>query len=66
MRKIVYAFYQPTFNFADLIKENPELKGTLTDLLIGDVFEDKFSELFSAMNSLSPLPENLPYGPAVK
>jgi len=34
--------------------------------LIGDVFEDKFSELFSAMNSLSPLPENLSYGYTVK
>lgn len=62
MRKIVYAFYHPTFNFADLIKENPELKGTLTDLLIGDVFEDKFSGLFSAMEQLFPLPEDIPYG----
>ena len=66
MRKIVYAFYHPTFNFADLIKSNPKLKGNLTDLLIGDVFEDKFSNLFSAMDSLFPLPENLPYGMSLK
>ena len=66
MRKIVSAFYHPTFNFADLIKENPKLKGTLTDLLIGDVFDDKYSEMFSAMEALFPIPKELPYGYTIK
>ena len=34
----IYAFYDESFSFADLIKANPNLSSDLTDCLIGDVF----------------------------
>lgn len=66
MRKIVYAFYRPEFNFGKLVKMNPDLRPTLTDLLIGDIFVDKFDELFDAVREICDLPEELDYGHQVK
>ena len=66
MRKIVYAFYRPEFNFGKLVKMNPELRPTLTDLLIGDIFVDKFDELFDAVREICDLPDELDYGHRVK
>ena len=62
MRKIVYAFYHPEFNFGKLIKMNPDLRPTLTALLIGDLFVDKFDELFAAAEQICELPGELDYG----
>ncbi len=61
MRKIVYAFYDENFSFGKLVKANPDLRGRLTDCLIGDVSQD-FDELFTAVNQIAPLPEPLDYG----
>ncbi len=61
MRKIVYAFYQEDFSFGSLIKMNPEVRGRLTDCLIGDVSQD-FSELFAAAAEIAELPDPLDYG----
>ena len=62
MRKVVYAFYHEEFSFGKLVKMNPALRPTLTDLLIGDVFVDKFDELFAAIEQICELPSELPYG----
>lgn len=62
MRKIVYAFYHPEFSFGKLIKMHPELRPPLSDLLIGNIFVDKFDELFAAVSAICELPEDLPYG----
>jgi flavin-dependent dehydrogenase len=66
MRKVVYAFYQEEFSFGKLVKMHPELRPTLTDLLIGDIFVDKFDELFEAISEICELPGELPYGHRVK
>lgn len=62
MRKIVYAFYHPEFSFGKLVKRHPELRPTLTDLLVGNVFIDQFDDLFSAIREICDLPAELPYG----
>ncbi len=62
MRKIVYAFYHPEFSFGKLVKMHPELRPTLTDLLVGNVFVDQFDELFAAICEICELPAELPYG----
>ena len=62
MRKIVYAFYHPEFSFGKLVKRNPELRPTLTDLLVGNIFIDQFDELFDAVREICELPAELPYG----
>jgi hypothetical protein len=41
----------------------PEVRGRLTDCLIGDVSQD-FSELFAAAAEIAELPEPLDYGMA--
>lgn len=62
MRKIVYAFYHPEFSFGRLVKNHPDLRPTLTDLLVGNFFVDKFDELFDAVREICELPEELPHG----
>lgn len=64
MRKLVYAFYDANFSFGRVIKAHPELRGNLTDCLIGDLFEKDYAELFRAIGGMAGLPEPLAYGRA--
>ena len=61
MRRIVYAFYDQEFSFGKLIQQFPDVRGKLTDCLIGDVAQD-FSTLFGAVASIANSPEPLSYG----
>ncbi len=62
MRKIVYAFYDRQFSFAKLIRQHPDLRPKLTDLLIGNVDGQDYSDLSKAIADLADLPEPLDYG----
>lgn len=62
MRQVVYAFYDERFSFADLIKANMHLRGTLTDCLIGDLLDRDYAELLEAMKDFANLPEPLSHG----
>ncbi|GAA5480463.1 NAD(P)/FAD-dependent oxidoreductase [Haloferula helveola] len=62
MRQIVYAFYDPEFSFAKLIRKHPDLRPKLTDLLIGNVEGKDYSDLTAAIEELASLPEPLTYG----
>ena len=62
MRNIVYAFYDEGFSFKDLIMKGPEMRGDLTDCLIGNVENKNFTKLFAAMSDLARLPEPSPHG----
>jgi flavin-dependent dehydrogenase len=61
MRKLVYAFYNPDFSFKDVVMKYPEMGGTITDCLSGDVNKD-YSELWQCIREFCPLPDELPYG----
>lgn len=61
MRKLVYAFYDPDFSFRQLVTKYPELRGRLTDCLIGDLFGD-FDGLFAAVADFADLPAPLAHG----
>lgn len=61
MRKLVYAFYDQSFSFKDVIMRYPEAGGLITDCLSGDVNRD-FSQLWQWINEFVPLPGDLPYG----
>jgi len=61
MRKLVYAFYHEDFNFGKLLKKYPELRGDLTDCLIGHLFKD-FDPLFGAVAEFVEVPQELPHG----
>jgi flavin-dependent dehydrogenase len=61
MRKLVYAFYDPTITFRTVTDKYPEAKDHITDCLSGDVNKD-FTELFSRFAEFTEIPEPLPYG----
>ncbi len=61
MRQLVYAFYDEDFSFRDVIRKYPDMRGPLTDCLIGDVFRD-LSHLFTCLREFADLPDALPYG----
>ncbi len=53
-RKLVYAFYTPDFSFAQFLKQHPQFKGHLVDILIGNVFRPGLDEMFAAMGDVAP------------
>jgi hypothetical protein len=64
MRRLVYAFYDTGFSFGRMLKQYPDLRGRLTDCLIGDLFEEKYQELFDAISEFAALPAPLTHGRA--
>jgi hypothetical protein len=53
MRRLVCEYYDG-FNFGRFVRAFPHLKGTITDLLIGDLFTDRVDEVWGPMESLYP------------
>ena len=53
MRRLVCEYYDG-FSFGQFVKNYPELRNTVTDLLIGDLFEDKVDKVWGPMESLYP------------
>ena len=58
VRKLVYAFYEKEFSFAEFLKLHPECKQGVIDILSGDVYKDGVLDLFAAMDTMVPLPED--------
>ena len=61
MRRLVHAFYDQAFNFGTFLAAHPELRGDLTDCLIGNLEKD-FDPLFAAVSEFAEIPAPLPYG----
>jgi flavin-dependent dehydrogenase len=53
MRRLVCEYYDG-FNFGKFVRAFPHLKGTVTDLLIGDLFTDRVDAVWEPMESLYP------------
>ena len=53
MRRLVCEYYDG-FSFGKFVKNYPELRNTVTDLLIGDLFTDKVDKVWKPMESLYP------------
>ena len=51
MRRLVCEFYAG-FSFGAFVRQYPELRGPVTDLLIGDLFTDRVDRVWPAMESL--------------
>jgi flavin-dependent dehydrogenase len=51
MRRLVCEYYDG-FSFGTFVKSFPELRGKVTDLLIGDLFSDKVDAVWQPMESL--------------
>jgi flavin-dependent dehydrogenase len=53
MRRLVCEYYDG-FSFGQFVRRYPELQGTVTDLLIGDLFTDRVDRVWQPMESLYP------------
>jgi flavin-dependent dehydrogenase len=53
MRRLVCEYYDG-FSFGNFVKNYPDLRNTVTDLLIGDLFTDKVDKVWQPMESLYP------------
>ena len=51
MRRLVCAYYDG-FRFGQFVRQHPHLKGFLTDLLIGDLFDDKVDAVWAPMDAM--------------
>jgi flavin-dependent dehydrogenase len=51
MRRLVVEYYEG-FSFGRFVRAHPHLKGHLTDLLIGNLFNDHVAEVFPRMDEL--------------
>ncbi|MGE0607924.1 MAG: NAD(P)/FAD-dependent oxidoreductase [Pirellulales bacterium] len=51
MRRLVCAYYEG-FSFGRFVQRYPHLKGRLTDLLIGDLFQDGVDEVWGPMDTI--------------
>jgi flavin-dependent dehydrogenase len=51
MRRLVCEYYSG-FSFGKMVRAYPELRGTLTDLLIGDLFHDGTDKVWAPLESL--------------
>ena len=53
MRRLVCEYYDG-FSFGNFVRKYPDLRGTITDILIGDLFTDKVDKVWEPMESLYP------------
>lgn len=53
MRRLVCEYYNG-FSFGNFMREHPEMRGVVTDLLIGDLFTDKVDVVWEAMEKMYP------------
>jgi flavin-dependent dehydrogenase len=53
MRRLVCEFYDG-FSFGRFVKTYPHLRGTVTDLLIGDLFTERVDSVWAPLESLYP------------
>jgi flavin-dependent dehydrogenase len=60
MRRLVCEYYDG-FSFGQFVRQYPHLRGTVTDLLIGDLFNDRVDAVWGPMESLYP-PDKPPAG----
>ena len=58
MRRLVCEYYNG-FSFGNFVRNFPELRGTVTDLLIGDLFTPRVDKVWEPMESLYP-PDHAP------
>jgi flavin-dependent dehydrogenase len=53
MRRLVCEYYDG-FSFGNFVRQYPDLQGTVTDILIGDLFSDCVDKVWKPMESLYP------------
>ncbi|MBI1930109.1 tryptophan 7-halogenase [Candidatus Poribacteria bacterium] len=60
-RKLVYAFYTQEFSFSKFLRQFPECKQGIIDILSGNVYTDNVRQIFEPMATMCPLPEDMTF-----
>ena len=50
LRKLVYAFYDPSFSFADFLRRYPHCRRQLVSMLVGNIYRDPIDEILAALD----------------
>lgn len=58
MRRLIYAFYDPAFSVGQLMRDRPDLRGDLTDILVGNL-DRSFAPLMEELAARTTLPTSL-------
>jgi flavin-dependent dehydrogenase len=53
MRRLVCEYYAG-FSFGGFMRQHPEMRGTVTDLLIGDLFTNRVDQVWAPMEAMYP------------
>ncbi len=61
LRRLVYAYYSENFNFSAFLREYPDCKDDLVDLLIGNVYRKNVDRLLESMDAFCELPDYAPF-----
>ena len=56
IRRLIHAFYDPTFSFHEFVERYPEQRSALIDCLVGDVVDKDMSEFLAALAQMTPIP----------
>ncbi|MFN0124582.1 MAG: NAD(P)/FAD-dependent oxidoreductase, partial [Blastocatellia bacterium] len=59
MRKLVYAFYNESFSFAQFLKKYPNERANVISLLIGEVFREGVDDVYGPMSDFAEIPPTL-------
>jgi flavin-dependent dehydrogenase len=59
MRKLVYAFYNEGFSFAQFLQKNPDQRVNIINLLMGDVFKEGVDDIYEPMAEFAVIPPPL-------
>ncbi|MFN2494105.1 MAG: NAD(P)/FAD-dependent oxidoreductase [Pyrinomonadaceae bacterium] len=59
MRKLVYAFYNDGFSFAQFLRKYPEQRVNIINLLIGDVFREGVDAVYGPLSEFAEIPPPL-------
>ncbi|HUS11504.1 MAG TPA: NAD(P)/FAD-dependent oxidoreductase [Pyrinomonadaceae bacterium] len=59
MRKLVYAFYNEGFSFAQFLQKYPEQRVNIISLLMGDVFKEGVDNIYGPMAEFAVIPPPL-------
>jgi hypothetical protein len=59
MRKLVYAFYNEGFSFAQFLQKYPDQRVNIITLLMGDVFKEGVDDIYEPMADFAVIPPPL-------
>lgn len=60
-RKLVYAYYTEGFSIGKFMREHPEYRGNLIDLLVGNIFREGIDDIFEPMKGVVDIPAPLTF-----